>query len=45
MGELDLNTFLYQHELVNINKEATCNKNSNNPTCVDFILSNSKKAF
>ena len=37
--------FLYQHELANINKEPTCYKNSENPSCIDFILSNRPKSF
>ena len=28
IGETHLDTFLYQHELANINKESTCYKNS-----------------
>ena len=45
VGETRLNTFLYQHELANINKEPTCYKNSENPSCIDFILSNRPKSF
>ena len=37
--------FLYQHELVNISKEPTCYKNSENSSCIDFILSNRPKRF
>ena len=35
--ETHLDTFLYQHELANINKESTCR--------IDFILSNKPKSF
>ena len=45
IGETHLDTFLYQHELANINKEPTCYKNSENPSCIDFILSNRPKSF
>ena len=40
-GEKCLNTFLYQHELKSLNKEATCYKNTNKPSCIDLILTNS----
>ena len=43
--ELHLDTFLYQHDLANINKGPTCYKNSENPSCIDFILSNRPKSF
>ena len=43
--ESHLDTFLYQHELANINKEPTCYNNSENPSCTDFILSNRRKSF
>ena len=38
--EIYLATFLYQHELTNINKELTCYKSSENLSCIDYILSN-----
>ena len=31
-------TFLYQYELTSINKNPTCYKNPNNPSCIDYIL-------
>ena len=43
--ETHLDTFLYQHKLENINKEPTYYKNSENPSCIDFILSNRRKSF
>ena len=45
IGEAHLDTFLYQHELANISKEPTCYKNSENPSCIDFILSKKPKTF
>ena len=42
---MHLDTFLYQHELPNINKEPTCYKNSENPSGIDYILSNRPKSF
>ena len=45
IGETHLDTFLYQHELEIINKEPTCYKNSENPSCIDFILPNRPKIF
>ena len=44
-GEKCLNTFLYQHELKSLNKEATCSKNPNKPSCTDLILTNSPRSF
>ena len=40
-----LDTFLYQHELKNVNKEPTRYKNSENPSCIDFILTNNPRSF
>ena len=45
IGEACLDTFLYQHELENVNKEPTCSKNSENPSCIDFILTNNSRSF
>ena len=45
IGETHLDTFLYQHELANINKEPPCYKNSEHPSCKYFILSNRSKSF
>ena len=44
-GEWLLDTFLYQHELHNINKNPTCYKNPNNPSNIDLILTNCSKCF
>ena len=45
IGESHLDTFLYQHYLASINKEPTCYKNSENPSCIGFIMSNRPKRF
>ena len=45
IGETCLDTLLYQHELRNVNKELTCYKNSENPSCTDFILTNNPRSF
>ena len=45
IGESHLDTFSYQHELANINREPTCYKNSESRSCIDFILSNRPKRF
>ena len=44
-GEKCLDTFLYQHELKSLNKEATYYKNPNKPSCIDLILTNSPRSF
>ena len=45
IGETHLDTFLYQHELANTNKEPICYKNSENPSWIDFVLSNRPKSL
>ena len=45
IGETCLDTFLYQHELKNVNKEPTYYKNSESPSCIDFILTNNRRSF
>ena len=46
IGETCLDTLLlFQHELQSINKEPTCFKNAHNPSCIDFILTNSPRSF
>ena len=44
-GEECLDTFLYQHELKSLNKDATCYKNPNKPSYIDLILTNSPRSF
>ena len=44
-GEKCLDTFLYQHELKSLNKEANYYKNPNTPSCIDLILTNSPPGF
>ena len=43
--EKSFDSFLYQHELTSINRNPTCYKNPNNPSCIDHILTNSPKSF
>ena len=43
IGETYLDTFLYQQELANVNKEPPRYKNSENPIYIDIILSNRPK--
>ena len=45
IGETCLDTFLHQHELENVNKEPTCYKNSENPSPIDFTLTNNPRSF
>ena len=45
IGQTCLDTFLHQHELKNVKKEPTCYKNSENPSCIDFILTNNPRSF
>ena len=45
IGETCLDNFLYQHELKNVNKEPKCYRNSENPSCIDFILTNNPRSF
>ena len=45
VGQTHLDNFLCQHELWNINKDSACYKNSENPRCIDFILSNRPISF
>ena len=45
IGETCLDNFLFQHELQSLKKEPTCFKNAHNPSCIDFILTNSLENF
>ena len=45
IGETHLDTFLYQHELANINKEPTYYNNSENPGCIDFFCPIDQEIF
>ena len=45
IGETYLDTFLCQHELKNVNKNPTSYKNSENPSCIYFILTNNPRRF
>ena len=44
-GEKCLGTFLYQHELKFVNKEITCYRNPDKPSCIDLLLTNSPRNF
>ena len=44
-GEKYLDTFLHQHELKFLNKEATRYKNQNKSSCLDLILTNIPRTF
>ena len=45
IGENCIDTFMYQHNLQSINKEPSCYKNPNNPSCIDIFLTNSPRSF
>ena len=36
---------MYQHNLQSINKERSCYKNPNNPSCIDLFLTNSPSFY
>ena len=38
-------TFLYQYEITSINRNPTCYKNTNIPSCIDRMLKNSPKSL
>ena len=40
-----IDTFMYQHNLQSINKEPSCYKNPNNPSCIDLFLTNRPRSF
>ena len=44
-GEKCLDTILYQHELKFLNKEVTCYRNPDKPSCIDLLLTNSPRNF
>ena len=45
IGENCIDTFMYQHNLQSINKEPSCYKNPNNPSCIDLFLTNRPRSF
>ena len=45
IGENCIEAFMYQHNLQSINKEPSCYKNPNNPSCIDLFLTNSPRSF
>ena len=40
-----INTFIYHHNLQSINKEPSCYKNSNNPSCIYLFLKSRPRSF
>ena len=40
-----IDTFMYHHNLQSINKEPSCYKNPNNPSCLDLFPTNSPSKF
>ena len=45
IGKTCLDNFLFQHDLQSINKGPTCFKNAQNPSCINFILTNRPGSF
>ena len=45
IGENCIDTFMYQHNLQSINKQPSCYKNPNNPSCIGLFLTNNPKSF
>ena len=45
IAENCIDTFMYEHNLQSTNKEASCYKNPNNPSCIDLFLTNSPRSF
>ena len=43
--ETNMKVFCTQHKLEALNKEPTCLKKFNNPSCIDLYLTNSSKSF
>ena len=44
-GENDLEDFLHTHDFKNLQKEKTCYKSINNPSCIDLIMTNCFRSF
>ena len=44
-GEKCFDDFLFQHGLRSVNDRPTCYKNPDEPSCIDFILTNSPLSF
>ena len=43
--EVSLHLFCNQYKLKSLNKDLTCCKNIDNPSCIDLFLTNSAKSF
>ena len=44
-NEANMKAFCSQYKLKSLNKEATCFKNVNKPSCIDFFLTSNSKSF
>ena len=44
-NEANMKTFCNQYKLNSLNKEPTCFKNVNKPSCIDLFLTNNSKCF
>ena len=44
-NEANMKTFCNQYKLKSLNKEPTCFKNVNKPSCIDLFLTNNSKCF
>ena len=44
-GEKFLDTFLYEHKLKSLNKDATYYRNPNKQRCIGLVLNNSTRSF
>ena len=44
-NEANMNVFFNQYKLKSLNKEPTCFKNVNKPSCIDLFLTNNSKCF
>ena len=45
ISQKDMNTFFGSYELNSLVKEPTCYKNTERPSCIDLILTNSPFSF
>ena len=44
-SECVFDSFLFQHDLINLVKDSTCYKNPRNPSCIDLYLTNRQLRF
>ena len=45
MGNFNVEPFCNQHKLKSLNKDPTCFKNVDKPSCIDLFLTSSSKCF